>query len=103
MLSVRETRHSLSWGNTGSVTFDYTRAFDSTNGDQGRGLPVSGGVIWAVNSPVSILHSTYTHAQVAAVVWDPNKVTTLDVREAPTAVPMDDPVTNDFEWDAWGR
>ena len=87
-----------SWGNTGSVTFDYTRAFDSTNGDQGRGLPVSGGVIWAVNSPVSILHSTYTHAQVAAVVWDPNKVTTLDVHEAPTAVPMDDPVTNHFEW-----
>ena len=91
-----------SWGNTGSVTFDYTRAFDSTNGDQGRGLPVSGGVIWAVNSPVSILHSTYTHAQVAAVVWDPNKVTTLDVHEAPTAVPMDDPVTNHFEWDASG-
>ena len=84
-----------------NVTFDFTRSFDNIATDQGRGLPSSNALIWNVsNTGISISHSTYTHpGNPNNIVWDVNKAVLVDVHQDLNAIPMGDPVTNDFAWD----
>ena len=89
-----------------NVTFDYTRSFDNIATDQGRGLPLSNALIWnASASGIVITHSTYTHpGNPGNIAWDQKNIVDFvwgdgKIKADPSAIPVGDPVTNDFAWD----
>jgi hypothetical protein len=92
------------------VSFDYTRSFDNIATDQGFGLPSSNALIWnASASGIIIRHSTYTHpGNPGNIAWDQKNIVDFvwgdgKIKADPNAIPMEDPVTNDFAWNGGAR
>ena len=89
------------WEGVQNVIFNDTRSFDGIYGDQGRGAPLSSGVIWTVNgSGVSILNSTYTDpGNPNSIVWEGpgQQASAIDVHEDPNATPMQH-IVNHYAW-----
>jgi hypothetical protein len=84
-------------------TFDFTRSFDNIATDQGRGEPMSGGLIWALSDDTTVTNSAYENpGDPDNIVWgggyqDDNHNAPVDVVEITGQQPMEH-WANDFNW-----
>lgn len=80
------------------VTFDRVRSFSNSAGDQGRGRPLSNGLIfYAEGSNVSFDDATYTDPGDPDNVSNGNGIAGDDISQAAGAVPTGH-ITNTFAW-----